>query len=583
MHFDCAFDRRRNLDHAFKVSMDTIAYDGSTGEGGIRFTGMLKAIAKDGSVSTMGEHLIVEGASEVTLLFTAATSFRFEDPEGACRQILAKASVKGYEALKQAHLEDHAGLYGRLALSFGDDAKESLPTDERLAKVREGAHDPGLIAMYYQYARYLMIACSRPGTLPANLQGIWCDSFLPIWDSKYTININTEMNYWPVNTAALSECEEPLFDLLERMKPHGQETARRMYGCRGFVAHHNTDIYADTAPQDMVVSSTYWPMGAAWLSTHIFEHYEYTSDLSFLEKNYDTLYQAVLFFKDFLIEDEQGRLVTCPSLSPENTFILENGKLGRLTAGPAMDNQILNVLFSQFIRASELLHRDEGFREEVRGIKKRLPRTAIGRYGQIMEWRNDYEEVEPGHRHVSQLYGVYPGNLITVEDTPELIKAAEATLNRRLANGGGHTGWSRAWIILLWTRFRNAAKVLENIEALFKQCTYDNLMDNHPLFGDASVFQIDGNFGAAAGITEMLVQDYHGMVHLLPALPEELSEGSLSGLQLRGGASLSMTWKEGKVSGYTIRADKPWQGEVFIGGTGRKVRLEEGGSYHEAF
>ena len=579
LHFDCAFDRRRNLNHAWKVDDHTIAYDGSTGENAIRFTGMMTAVAPEGRISTIGEHLIVEDAPEVTLLFTAATSFRFEDPEQTCRDILARASAKSYETLKAAHIADHQALFSRVALSFGEDAKEEIPTDVRLQQVRDGEHDTGLVALYYQYGRYLMIASSRPGSMPANLQGIWCDSFLPIWDSKYTININTEMNYWPAETAGLSECHLPLFDLLERMKPHGQETARRMYGCRGFVAHHNTDIYADTAPQDMAISATYWPMGAAWLSTHIMEHYAYTQDLDFLKAHYDTLYQAVLFFKDFLIEDEQGRLVTCPSISPENTFILENGTFGRLTAGPAMDNQILTVLFDQFILASTLLDKDADMRSEVEAMKSRLPKTQIGQYGQIMEWRNDYAEAEPGHRHVSQLFAVYPGNLITAEDTPDLIKAAQTTLERRLANGGGHTGWSRAWIILLWDRFRNGNKALENIEALFKQCTYDNLMDNHPL-GKGSVFQIDGNFGGAAGITEMLVQNYGGRVVLLPALPETLPEGCLQGLRLRGNASLDLTWKDGKVEACTITADQPWQGVLCVNGEEKQITLESGETYH---
>ena len=570
LHFDCSFDRRRHIDHSWHLSDDTIAYDGTTGENAIAFCGMMKGICEDGKVYTIGDHLIVEDAKEATLLFTAATSFRYDFPEGACKGILEKASEMSYEELKSRHIEDYRSLFDRMELTFEVEDKSAVPTDERVQKVRDGGEDPGLIPLYYQFGRYLMISGSRPGTLPLTLQGIWCDSFMPMWDSKYTININTEMNYWPVHTANLSECEEPLFELLNRMKGNGQETARDMYQCRGFVAHHNTDIYADTAPQDKVISSTYWPMGGAWLSTHIFEHYEYTHDLDFLEENYDTLYQAVLFFKDFLIEDEKGRLVTCPSLSPENTFILPNGKVGRLTAGPAMDNQILTVLFNQFIKASELRGYDEEFREEVRTMRDRLPKTEIGKYGQIMEWRNDYEEAEPGHRHVSQLYGVYPGNLFTVEDTPELIKAAKATLERRAAHGGGYTGWSRAWLSILLARFRKEEDTLKSLNTLLKECTYDNLMDNHPL-GRGSVFQIDGNFGGAAAITEMLVQDYGGKVVLLPALPKALASGHVKGLKLRGGAELNMEWKNGKVSWFEIKAEKGWEGKVFMNGEGAET------------
>ena len=580
LHFDCTMDRGRTMSRSGKISERAIGFGGSTGENGIRYACVLCAseVSPGGSVRVIGQHLIVEGASEVTLLLTAATSWRFDDPWEECGRILKRASEKRFAALKEAHTADYRALFDRMSISFDgtDEAVLGLPVDERLRRVREeGAHDPGLIALYCQYGRYLMISGSRPGTLPLTLQGIWCDKLYPIWDSKYTININTEMNYWPAESANLSECHLPLFDLLERMKPNGQETARRMYGCSGMAAHHNTDIYGDTAPQDMVVSSTYWPMGAAWLATHIMEHYDYTGDLEFLKEHYDTLCQNVIFFRDFLVEDEQGRLVTCPSVSPENTYRTEDGQYGRLTAGPAMDCQILTVLFSQFIKASEIMGRDEELREQAQTMLKRLPRPQTGRFGQIMEWRNDYEEPEPGHRHISQLYGVYPGSLFTAEDTPELMRAARTTLERRLSNGGGHTGWSRAWIILLWARMRDGQKVLENIEALLSRSTYDNLMDSHPLL-DGSVFQIDGNFGAGAGITEMLVQDYHGRVTLLPALPAELSSGSLRGLKLRGGASLDVEWKNGSPVRGAIRADRDYSCIAAFMGQEREVRLSAG-------
>lgn len=579
LNFDAVFERRRNLDHVWKVSGDTIAYDGNTGEDGIRFTGMLKASAVKGGVKTIGEHLIIEDAEEVTLIFTACTSMRFEDPEASCKEILEKAAKKSFEELKAAHVADYQNLFNRTELTFDCEDQDMYPTDVRLQRIREGIEDPALVAMYYQYGRYMLIVCSRPGSMPANLQGIWCDQFIPIWDSKYTININTEMNYWPAETGNLSECQMPLFDLITKMKPNGQKTAQVMYGCRGMVAHHNTDVYGDTAPQDKVISSTYWPMGAAWLCTHIMEHYEYTQDLEFLKEQYDNLYQAVLFFQDFLVEDPDGFLVTCPSLSPENTFITESGSIGRLTAGPAMDNQILTVLFNGFIKASELLGRDEELREAAKVMRDRLPKTQIGQYGQIMEWRKDYAEIEPGHRHVSQLYGVYPGNLMTVEETPEFIKAAQATLERRLAHGGGHTGWSRAWIILLWTRFRDGEKAWDNIRTLLSHTTYDNLMDNHPLGAHGSVFQIDGNMGAAAGITEMLVQSYGDYVVLLPAVAEVLSSGSLKGLKIRGGAEANLIWKDGKVVSFEMKAEVPMTKTMVIGDHTEIITLKAGETY----
>ncbi len=389
------------------------------------------------------------------------------------------------------------------------------------------------------------------------------------------------MNYWGAESQNLSECHLPLMDLLEKVKENGEKTAREMYGCRGFMAHHVTDLYGDTAPQDKWMASSYWPMGGAWLATHIWEHYEYTKDRRFLEEHYDTLYQAVLFFKDFLIKDPEGHLVTCPSLSPENTYITENGKSGRLTFGPAMDCQILTVLFKDYMEASRILDKDEDFRKETEGMLEKLPQPQIGSHGQIVEWIRDYREAEPGHRHVSQLYGLYPGNLFTWEETPELMKAAKTTLTRRLENGGGHTGWSRAWLILLWDRLREKEKVLENIQALLSGSTFDNLMDSHPLYGAGaqvvgSVFQIDGNLGASAAVTEMLLQSYGDHLVLLPALPEELSSGSLKGLKIRGGGEVQMTWKDGKVTYLRIHAEEELNKTLEINGEIREIHLNPG-------
>jgi alpha-L-fucosidase 2 len=560
----------RYVDEYVKVGDATIVMKGNAGgSGGMDFSTALQAVPQGGTASIIGEHLVVEGADAVTLFLTAATTFRHDDHVAYTVQTAVNASLLEYESLRERHIQDFRSLSSRV--SFHLSTKEPcgmLPINERLAQIQDQQEDLGLISLYYQYGRYLLISSSRPGSLPANLQGIWNEDMLPIWDSKYTININTQMNYWPAETGNLAECHEPLFELIERMREPGRVTAKVMYDCGGFVAHHNTDIWADTAPQDMHVPASYWPMGAAWLCLHLWEHYEFGMDMTFLERVYPVIRESAAFFVDFLSETKDGLLVTNPSVSPENTYILPNGESGTLSIGASMDSQILHELFTALIEAAVTLGTDKELRENWISIRDRLPQPAIGKYGQIQEWLEDYEEEEPGHRHISHLFALHPGKRISMNETPELATAARVTLDRRLANGGGHTGWSRAWIINFWARLEDGEKAYENIQALLAKSTLPNLLDNHP------PFQIDGNFGATAGISEMLLQSHTGYIYLLPALPKSWTAGRISGLRARGGCEVDVLWNEGELETARIRSQV---NHVCTVRTASEVLVTEGG------
>lgn len=584
--FQANLSRGKYFDGIEKLGENGICLYGNLGKGGSDFAMGIRAWTKGGQVRAIGSNLCVEGAQEVLLLFCADTSYQHRKQEetneqegkDGCHKLLQEiadkmnvAAAHTYEALLEEHKKDYRALFSRVEFQLdGAEKYDEIPTNERIERAATAPSDIGLGKILFDYGRYLLISCSRPGGLPATLQGIWNQDFMPPWDSKYTININTEMNYWLAESCNLSECHMPLFDLLERMAENGRKTADRMYGCRGFVAHHNTDIYGDTAPQDTWYPATYWVMGAAWLCTHMWTHYQYTLDREFLKKSYPIMCEAAVFFLDFLVEKD-GYLVTCPSLSPENSYRLPGGEEGAVSYGATMDNQILRDLFTQCLEAGKILQAENGaFLQEVEQALAKLPPTRIGSDGRIMEWMEEYEECEPGHRHISHLYGLHPSEQIAVDKTPELAAAARKTLETRLANGGGHTGWSRAWIINHYAKLWDGELAYQNIEQMLANSVYPNLFDRHP------PFQIDGNFGVAAAIAEMLVQSTAERIVLLPALPEAWASGSIRGLRLKGNAEISLKWENHELSECLIHAQDDFTTCVRYGNRMTKVKLQKG-------
>ncbi len=514
---------------------DTVYLEGACGDGVSYYNGAVLG-KHDGKACQIGDYLAVWDATEAVIFFDCETSFSGKDPKTVCLERLKLAAEAGYEMLLEVHRKEYAALFGRMTLELEKNDYSGIPVNRLLLRTKEPAVRRYLTQLLFAFGRYLMISSSYACELPANLQGIWNGSYTPPWESKYTININLQMNYWMVDSCGLSECFVPYVKLLDKIVENGKETAREVYGCRGSVAHHNTDCYGNSDIEGLPASAYMWPMGEAWLSLQLYDHYLYTMDEEFLRcRAIPVLEENIRFFYDYLYRGVDGRWLTGPSVSPENTYRTQDGQTASVTMAPAMDNQILRELCSAYLEGTKVLKKTGQEVKMAAEILQAIPPIELSGDGRIREWYQEFEETEKGHRHISQLFALYPGSQIHA-DTPALWEAAQKTLKVRLENGGGHTGWSRAWLICMFARLWDPRKVGENIRLYLEKSTTENLYDIHP------PFQIDGNFGICAGIVEALVQKRRETVYLLPAVPEEWEEGKGKGLHLKGGIVLDLEW-----------------------------------------
>lgn len=509
------------------------------GDKGMDFWAELQVLYCDGNASPDKNGLNISGASNVVFAFSAVKAPEYDNS-------------MSYEEIKAIHIKDYRAIHDKVELYLGEQSE--LPTDVRLEKLRKGEKDNGLYSLYFQYGRYLLISSSREGSLPANLQGIWSWEWRAPWSSNWTTNINVQMNYWLAQSCNLQECIGPYFDFVKRICEEGKKTAKVHYNCRGFVHHHNADYWCNTNPTGLAhgeakgrencVTWAMWTMGGAWLTSELLKHYEYNLDKDFLKETaYPILKEAALFLIDWTFE-HNGYYITCPSTSPENRFKTKNGGTSAVAVSSAMDLALIREVFGNFQKTCEILNIDDEILQDIAERLEKLTPFKIGSKGQLLEWNEEFEEAEPGHRHISHLYGLFPSELFA--DDEKLIEACKVSLKGRLENGGGHTGWSCAWIMNVFAILEDSENFYKFLHTLLTRSSYDNLWDAHP------PFQIDGNFGGTAGIANMLVQDRNGKLKILPALPAEFDHGYVKGLRIKNGKTIDIKWSNGKLEDYKI-------------------------------